>query len=309
MEIILIIFAAVPLVILAVASVGFLHSEQEEERNRQESIRRAMLVEQENRKRAESERMLLHYENQANIRSIIDTACISAAAAFTTIPACIVNAERHLSKAEGYFKERAFIPFWKEIEEATRAIGNARDLVESIGGKSEKFLEATRQYEATPPSFTVSLLDVRRLEPKIGLASRRMQAIVRKAHRDYEFSHLYLQIKTNEILVAGFATLEDAIDGLGELIEISMDRVCLCIEEMENSHRDRHEEHMSRLDGISNAIRDQTDFVRVSADSAAEARDRINAQQEMVAREQLDMLDNIQRGRKPRPNERGSRLI
>ena len=52
--------------------------------------------------------------------------------------------------------------------------------------------------------------------------AERMQAIVRKAQRNFQFATIYEQRKTNQILVAGFTTLAQALNQMTGQITASI---------------------------------------------------------------------------------------
>ena len=113
------------------------------------------------------------------------------------------------------------------------------------------------------------------------MTAERMQAMVRKAQRNFEFSQTYLQIRTNQILVAGFTSLAQALDQMTQSITTSISSLVTSVDSMSSSLNNSMIRIESRMDDISETTSDY--------------------HKEQTSREEktIEMLDNIQRGRKP----------
>lgn len=174
---------------------------------------------------------------------------------------------KYLDEAERDLTNGDFKSFWYDIKNA------------KIFGLLDEHVRLTKEkaslYEDSPPEFPVAPHSI----AKLGVASatsKRMQSIVRKAQCDFQFATIYEQRKTNKILVEGFTSLAtalnemtwqitDSIEALGGSVNESIQAIHLRIGEI---HRELSKEASER------ALREK---------------------------KALEMLDNIQRSRRPSP--------
>ncbi len=207
--------------------------------------------------------------------------------AFEKLPLHLRSAEELLDQAEEDFGEGAFAPFWDSVEKAAFALGGFEEGVRSIERNSKKYADLIKQYRGKAPVFRISPDSA----PKLRLASEtstRMNGIVRKAQRNFEFALIYEQRKTNQILIAGFRNLAQALEEMTWRITSSIDDLRSSVDRM----------HKGLNDSLTN-IRDQTERIAAAteghrADSARQAVGREEREQKA-----LEMLDNIQRKRYP----------
>ncbi len=183
---------------------------------------------------------------------------------FESMPTYLSCAEKYLDKAEVDFADGAFAPFWDSIENAAKMLGRFDEGVRHIKDNLSRYTETIRWYnkyklEDTPPQFPLARQSVTKLG--VGTATaKRMEAMVRTAQRNFQFATIYEQRKTNQILVAGFTNLEQALDRMTRQITASIDDLAgLVVEEL-------------REEASEGAAR---------------------------GRKALEMLDNIQHGRRP----------
>jgi molecular chaperone GrpE (heat shock protein) len=115
-----------------------------------------------------------------------------------------------------------------------------------------------------------------------------MTQVVGVAQRDFEFSVIYEQRKTNQILVAGFKSLAQALDQMTWRITSSIDELSATVERVG-----------SKLNDSLQQIRAETR--NVAAQMAGHREDIKREAVRRVEREEkaLEMLDNIQRKRYP----------
>lgn len=143
---------------------------------------------------------------------------------FESMPEHLRTAEAHLDQAEVDFADGAFAPFWDSVEMAVQALGRFDESVALIKqhalshadlvtdhkrndynivnknklthpGLVEKWQRDI--YNGDPPAFPLASQSVAALA--VGTdTSRRMNAIVRKAQRDFQFATIYEQRKTNQ---------------------------------------------------------------------------------------------------------------
>jgi hypothetical protein len=132
---------------------------------------------------------------------------------------------------------------------------------------------------------------------KLGVGAttaERMQATVRKAQRNFQFATIYEQRKTNQILVEGFTSLAEALNEMTWHITTSIDNLTRSVDGMASTLNDSMRAIHSRLGEIGEAAhKDSRETAHQRAEEASDA-----AAREGMA---LEMLDNIQRGRRPFP--------
>jgi hypothetical protein len=117
-----------------------------------------------------------------------------------------------------------------------------------------------------------------------------MRAIVRKAQADFQFSVIYEQRKTNKILIAGFASLADALNEMTWHINDSLGALTNSMEGM-----------TSTLNNSMRAIHSRIGDVVEATSKYQSERSRDASKCAIREKKALEMLDNIQRGRRPFP--------
>lgn len=179
---------------------------------------------------------------------------ITAMRRFQEASKWLSHADEFLDWAERYFDEHAFAPFWDSIEGAAKNLAYLHESIPHIKQSFFDYSELTRNYPGTPPRFPLAPQSIKWLDISTSVA-KRMDAIVQKAQRDFEFAMIYEQRRTNQILVAGFTTLGDALDGMTRQIETSIHNLTSSlveeIRELESSLTGIHDE---LSEGMSEAL-------------------------------------------------------
>lgn len=199
---------------------------------------------------------------------------------FESLPKELEKAEKYLNLAEIDFSDGAFAPFWDSIEEATKSLSYFVKGTQLIEENSSKYTKLIGEYEDMSPQYPLSKQSIE----KLGVSSttaKRMESIVRSAQRDFQFATIYEQRKTNQILIAGFTNLADALKEMTWIINDSITDLAASVGETGL----RINESMSKI---------QSQIDHISGDFTKEATER-----EKRERKALEMLDNIQRGRRP----------
>ena len=120
----------------------------------------------------------------------------------------------------------------------------------------------------------------------------RLASIVRRAQSDFQFATIYEQRKTNAILIAGFQTLSDAIYGIGAQMVDAIADLAGTVDRMSSVLDSRLASLESNInDAISTTAKSTNDFHRSVVEIASNLQERHDRA--------LEMLDNIQRKRKP----------
>lgn len=196
---------------------------------------------------------------------------------FLSIPQLVSGAEQHLDQAEEEFAEGVIPTFWDQIEHATNKLAGYQAHIQSINKNAIYYQEESEKLPVPLPPFdlpTGALPDAR-------ATAARFASIVRKAHKIPDFVKIYEMRKTNQLLVAGFSTLGSAIYALGNEISSSL----------ADLSRSLH----TSLDELLQVGHEVGQWAAVDAAARRQfEKDSINKQNK-----QNEMLDNIQRGRKP----------
>lgn len=260
-----------------------------EEAQRRQAAKETEEARRQAAKEAEEARRQRHREEQRGYRNQMIAIGEQSMVLFESVPNHLRSAEGYLDKAEVEFADGAFAPFWDCIENAAKALGRIDEGVHHIKDNSSRYGELIKKYEDTPPGFPLARESV----TKLGVAStsaERMQAIVRKAQRDFQFATIYEQRKTNQILVAGFTNLAQALNDMTWQITASIDDLARSVDGMTSTLDES-------LRTIHSRVGDVAEAVSRHSDEASKAASEASMREEKV----LNMLDNIQRGRRPFP--------
>lgn len=208
---------------------------------------------------------------------------------FESLPNHLRFSEEYLDQAEAEFADGTFAPFWDCIENAAKALGRFDAGIRQIGRNSSEYDTLIQKYEGAPPRFPLAHESVTKLA--IAMTSvKRMQAIVRKAQRDFRFATIYEQRKTNQILVAGFTNLAQALRDMSWQIAASIDNLAQSVDGMTST---LHES----LDSIHSRLGEVVETASRHADQSSEAATQASMREGKV----FEMLDNIQHRRRPFP--------
>jgi hypothetical protein len=279
-------FAAACAVAL-VAKIAIDHQRKIEAERRREEEQLA------DRRRADERYAQHRREAQIALRERLHGLVRRSTTHYHSFPMQLLLAESHLDRAELEFSARAYSPFWEQIEGALKCLGRIYDAANRIQGDAWEYEEAVGDLEGPRSAFAVSTSDLDYLKRSCLLTEQRMAGVIRKAQTDFQFSTIYEQRRTSSILIAGFQSLGDAINGLADQLSASIDKLGSRLSGLEQTFRDQHRETMLSATTI--------------AEEASAQRAAINAEQAALATKQIAMLDNIQRHRKPLHGERGPR--
>jgi hypothetical protein len=217
-------------------------------------------------------------------RTIFD-ACEASIRAFENIPKHLMTAEELLDTAEDEFQEGAFSPFWDSIERAMFQLGKVDEGIKVIADSSIQYKSLSGSYNGELLPFPVDLPSARRLGTINNVAGK-LQKVVRVAQRDFQFATIYEQRKTNQILIAGFTNLGEAIQGVGIRLQESVEILGDQISELSSSIITSNE-----------ALLEATKSASQAANETASQATNFAARQEEANKK----LDNIQRHRIPPP--------
>lgn len=171
-----------------------------------------------------------------------------------SMPAWIDSAEGHLDQAEIEFVEGAFAPFWNSVERAVVSLATFDEAVQKLENNSCEYMDLVTRCKGPVPSFAVTAVSPVRMRLATA-TSDRLHGIVRRAQRDFQFSVIYEHRKTNQILVAGFRNLAQAVEEMGSRITASIESLTTTIDKMtatidESLRRLTHETERLAADAV-----------------------------------------------------------
>ena len=270
--------------------------ERQRQREEQEYKRRQEEAEKERREQQEAARIrALENQKLVDYQSLLRYGDKSFAL-FEAMPKYLSRAEELLDQAEEEFKEGAFVPFWDTVEQAANELGHFEHSVRTINYYAKEYTNLTKKYEETPPPFPLILDSVTGLSVAQTTADR-MKFIVRKAQCNYQFAQIYLQRKTNQILIAGFTNLTDAVNNMGNLIDESIYDLGKQVDQMSSTVDQSLRDLGSGLDRTLRSLHknslDKIEALRISAQK--DSIDRAKRHEQILME-----LDDIQRNQKIR---------
>lgn len=264
-----------PLIILGGFLSIFLLKKLYERQKKLEDHRRLRMQE-------EMLQMQSHTRQQEANRAHLLTLCESSLTLFEDIPKHLLTTEELLDQAAVDFQDRAFAPFWDAIEKAVSSLGQIDQDVQLIAKNAAEHKTMSGQYDGETPSFPINPHTVEGIKATAPFVER-LRALVRKAQTDFEFATIYEQRKTNRVLAAGFFSLGQALDGMGHQISSSLATLSAQV-------KATSAETVTALSRIQSRIEDNSDAVLKCNRELLMRHDRV-----------IEMLDNIQRRKRPRP--------
>lgn len=129
------------------------------------------------------------------------------------------RASSQLKKAETDFSERAFSPFWSRVEEAVSQLGRFEQTLKRIQEQQKSYYATLAGRQHNFPIFPVTSQQV----PDPSQALQDLTKLTRKGQKDFEFANIFEHRRTRAVLIAGFRTLEQALDNIDITIYHSID--------------------------------------------------------------------------------------
>lgn len=256
--------------------IYFVNKEIEVNRQRQAEAKAVQWRVETERARLQEEehaRKLAHQNQQQEFGQKLVQLANSSFELFEAMPKHLMTIEELLDEAERDFSDGAFAPFWDSVEQATLRLGHFDENVREITLNAQTYSTLVQRFEASPPPFPIVLDSVTGLATANATANR-LRVVVRNAQRSFQFATIFEQRRTNQLLVAGFTSLAQALDGMGRHIESS-------ITELEN--------HVSML---SSSLGERLDSMNTTFENHM-------ADQTERHKQALTMLGNIQGRRNP----------
>jgi hypothetical protein len=242
--------------------VTFIQKQAEEAKKERE------LAEAAERKRNEERRA--HENEQRRIEDSLANLSGEVNALGAKLPSCISDAERNLDTAEREFSDGAFAPFWDAVEGATTNLATFDDSIRRMTSNATEYLETAKKLDRNAGALQLAQSRV----PNPSSIVERLRSVVRKGQKNFQFATIYEQRKTNKLLVSGFSTLGQALYDLQDRMHASLAELRSSVEFSLSDLASTHENVAAALEQDAEARRDHE-------------------------RRELEMLDNIQRRKKP----------
>lgn len=258
-----------------------------EEYTRQQRQQREELARQQQQKAEELASQQRHREEQVEYGRQIVAFNEQSFTLYETAPKYLIWAEQLLDRAEIDFNDHVYSPFWDSIESVNKELANFNASIREINDISSRYIQLIKMYEGTPPEFSLT----HQLVLKLGVGTetaKRMHIIVRRAQSDPNFAMIYEQRKTNKILIKGFANLAGALAEMTNQITSSIYELTSSVDGLNSSVYENTQEIYSQMDSSTEIIVHQHGELLSEVSGLAERQKKA-----------VEMLDNIQRGRKP----------
>lgn len=119
-----------------------------------------------------------------------------------------------LDAAEHDYSERAFGPFWDHVEQAARYLAEFKVAATKLKAGATEYQLVLQSRDHNFPDLTADLYNILDPTPTI----RRFRHVIRAAQRDIEFSTIWEHRRTRDVLIHGFGSLGEAVDGLSSTL-------------------------------------------------------------------------------------------
>gem|GEM_PF-3008314 len=262
------------------------------------------VVKRDYRRRRERERLEVEAAAQAAARAAalakLRQSVVDAQGAASSLPIILGEAEITLDRAQDELECGLYSPFWEVLEAATAKLNEFNQLLMLIEQRRTTYRTQAAILGGDAPGFSLGVSVL----PDPSATHSRLVALYRKAQSNPHFAMVYEQRRTNAILIAGFRSLGQAIENLG-------DRIVTAISDLAVSLDCRLASLGSSLESTAKAAAEQSAALRAELQRSTGVNDAVLGQlrQDAEARTEsqrlaLRMLDNIQRRRKPTMWER-----
>jgi ElaB/YqjD/DUF883 family membrane-anchored ribosome-binding protein len=267
-------------------------------------------LEQNRRQEADKKRLDIEASARAQTLARIAGLVSDTQLAAAKLPVILAAAESSLDTAQSEYDEGLYSPFWEAMEEAVQYLVAFGRTLGQIGSARQQYQQersqAQQQFGGLAPSLARELVPFSlgvKVLPDPGPTKERMKRLYRQAQKRADFANIYEQRRNTTAIVEGFRSLGDAVNSLGDRIETEIRSLADTFEfrlaDLGTAMRDAGEQMQRQQESLlaearswrAEASRGQAELVRVAHESAERA--------ERGARERGEMLDNIQRRRKP----------
>ena len=156
-------------------------------------------------------------EESRNLSRQLNNTIVAANQRSSELPINLKDTSEHLKRSRQEFVDRAFGPFWDEVEKAIMSLGKfttgVRDLTESCNS----YAKALKNRKHNFPNAIIEIDKIPDHKPSLV----ELQKVIRMGQTDFEFATIWEHRRTRKVLISGFRTLEDAIGNIGNYVETS----------------------------------------------------------------------------------------
>lgn len=207
------------------------------------------------------------------------------------------ESEQLVTRAEVLFDESAFTPFWDTVDQTVRSLRGYEDALGGIRDLALSYYGLLEGREHNFPEFPVDRDSI----PDATPVFNRLEAVIARAHRDFQFTQIYEQRKTTSAVVAGFRSLNHAITHLREDIVSSLNGLRRSVDVGFHSVGERIESFEARQNRNAELLRETLD---------SQHRENLNSQDENHERlrDSLDKQHREDRAAYEKVTERDKRF-
>ncbi len=282
--------------------IGRVNARQQILANTRKCQERLLIIEEELRQKEIAESREREQNEQRELATRLDSLAFESVAMARNLPNLIREAERALDLACNEFEEGVLDPFWDAIEQATAKLATFDSHVQQIIHNADLYRTESGRLPQSPAIFQLGV-DVL---PDATHTATRMRAIVRRAHKNADFSKIFHLRKTNELLIAGFSTLGDALNVLGDRLRTSLGRLSsdfsVSISKLADAQRDSSLAIVSEISLAREQAELQSETVASELRLMREQAESDSEESRNHEEQEREMLNNIQRRRRPRPH-------
>lgn len=171
----------------------------------------------------------------------VESASFAALKSFEALSSRLDQAQRWGVEAQRHFANGAFSPFWQAIENAYACLGEYNVLVSRIEQCSKTYQEAVLEWgslggrgDVTP--FPIDPNSARAAEACESL-SKKLGSVVYTAQQSPVFAQIWEQRRTTSAVVAGFATLDLAVQRMTNTLSGSVQSLTSAVGGMDSQVR------------------------------------------------------------------------
>jgi hypothetical protein len=134
------------------------------------------------------------------------------------LPEIARQATGALDRADEELNERVFVPFWEAMGIAVNRLATFNRNVQAILFNRDAYIRLLPRMDKRPEPFVIDPSVI----PDAAEIASRMARMARTAHKDRDFAQVFGAWKTNELLIAGFSSIQDAMSNLSSSLASSI---------------------------------------------------------------------------------------
>ena len=241
--------------------------------------KRLALIEDAHRayQRRERERLALIEDARRRASSL-------ARAMSVEVPQFAATAGQKMQNSEHLFKEKAFSPFWDELEGAAEALSSYSACIKNIQeeySKTESYIRTANSKRLGERAISHLPRHIDHSPAEILKLSRNMQNLAQRAQRDFHFASIFQQRRTSQVIVEGFGSLQDAFTQMTVSLDTRLSRISDLLGDIEYNTADiaystaRTADNTDEIKGSTARTADNTDEIKGSTARTADNTDEI----------------------------------